>query len=453
MYPELQQIYWYSGVYLQPQHLQSVDLYHNYMLSRQRQLAQPWNVGMILCDFNPETLVDFTLKIERLHAILPSGDYLEYPGNCAVQPRQFRDSWKQLEKPFMLWLALRRFDPGHANVGDSPNSRWLKPHEERVMKDVYFSGPECSVSRILYNIQILSDEEKQAVVDCEFLPLLRLRYENDRVVSDASYCPPLVTLNGSPVLKTLLDGLYAELANRAHQLAEYKRPDQLKDASRSDMTQLLAMRSLNRALPLLYHYCRTPTMHPWPLYGLLAQLIGELSSFSEQCSFSGEWAGEEPLLPYDHFNLFACFASARKLIVALLNNLTLEDNTWVTLVADDHQVFRGDLQSLPWKNSGSVFLMLRSKTLATIERIDGNGFKIAPESSILTLIQHALPGIAATWIHPTPRGVPHRKDAFYFQLNQQNSLWKSIEQQQNMAFYWDDAPTDLQVQVIFMGAE
>ncbi|WP_330984088.1 MULTISPECIES: type VI secretion system baseplate subunit TssK [Enterobacterales] len=453
MYPELQQIYWYSGVYLQPQHLQSVDLYHNYMLSRQRQLAQPWNVGMILCDFNPETLVDFTLKIERLQAILPSGDYLEYPGNCAVQPRQFRDSWKQLEKPFMLWLALRRFDPGHANVGDSPNSRWLKPHEEGVMKDVYFSGPECSVSRILYNIQILSDEEKQAVVDCEFLPLLRLRYENDRVVSDASFCPPLVTLNGSPMLKTLLDGLYAELANRAHQLAEYKRPDPLKDASRSDMTQLLAMRSLNRALPLIYHYCRTPTMHPWPLYGLLAQLIGELSSFSEQCSFNGEWTGEESLLPYDHFNLFACFASARKMIVALLNNLTLEDNTWVTLIADDHRVFRGDLQSLPWKKTGSVFLMLRSETLAALEHIDSTGFKIAPESSIITLIQHALPGIAATWITPTPRGVPHRKDAFYFLLNQQNSLWKSVEQQQNMAFYWDDAPTDLQVQVIFMGAE
>lgn len=453
MYPELQQIYWYSGVYLQPQHLQSVDLHHNYMLSRLRQLAQPWNVGMIQCDFNPETLVDFTLKIERLQAILPSGDYLEYPGNSALQPRQFRDAWKQIEKPFTLWLALRRFDPGHANVGDSPNSRWLKPHEEGVMKDVYFSGPECSVSRILYNVQILSDEEKQAAIDCEFLPLLRLRYENDRVVSDTSFCPPLIALNGYPELKTRLDGLYAELANRAHQLAEYKRPAQLRGTSQGDITQLLAMRSLNRTLPLLLHYCRTPTMHPWPIYGLLAQLIGELSSFSEQCSFNGEWEGEEPLLPYDHFNLCASFTSARKLIVALLNNLTLEDNTWVTLNVDELQIFRGDLQALPWKKSGSVLLMLRSETLSAAECIDSSSFKVAPGTSILTLIQHALPGITTTWLNPTPRGVPHRKDTFYFQLNQQDSLWKSIEQQQSIAFYWDDAPADLQVQAIFMGTE
>ncbi|MEZ2578321.1 type VI secretion system baseplate subunit TssK [Buttiauxella ferragutiae] len=453
MYQELQQIYWYSGVYLQPQHLQSVDLHHSYMLSQHRRLAQPWNTGIIHCDFNPETLVDFTLKIERLQAILPSGDYLEFPGNCILTPRQFRDAWKQPEKPFMLWLALRRFDPAHANVGDTPNSRWLKPQEEGVMKDVYFSGPECSVARIIYNVQILSEEEKNAVVDCEFLPLVRLRYENDRVIPDPDFCPPLVMLNSSPPLKNLLEGLYAELANRAHQFAEYKRPDQLKSASRSDMTQLMAMRSLNRMLPLLGQYSQTPVMHPWPVYGLLAQLVGELSSFSDQCTFNGEWAdGETALLPYDHFNLHACFSSAKKILIALLNNLSLEDNTWVKLNPDDQQIFRGNLQSLDWKKDKTVLLLLRSETMASADNVQLADFKVATDTTVTTLIQHALPGVTATLLNPAPRGVPHRKDAFYFTLNQQDDLWKHIEQKQNIAFYWSDAPTDLQVQVIFMGS-
>lgn len=453
MYTELQQIYWYSGIYLQPQHLQSVDLHHNYMLSRHRQLAQPWNQGIIRCDYNPDTLLDFSLKIEHLQAILPSGDYLEYPGNCLLKPRQFRDAWKQTEKPFTLWLALRRFDPGHANVGDTPNSRWLKPHEEDVMKDVYFSGPECSVPRLLFNLQILSDEEKEASIDCECLPLMRLRYSNDRVIVDPDFCPQLVTLNGSPGLKSLLEGLYAELANRAHQFEEYKRPEQLKKANGSDMTQLLAMRSLNRVLPLLQHFCRTPVMHPWPVYGLLTQLIGELSSFSEHCSFNGEWAEEGVvLLPYDHFNLYACFASAKRLLIALLNNLTLEENSWVALSPDEQRIFHGDLHTLPWQQNGTVLLMLRSESLVAADLVDCSGFKIAPDSIITTLIQHALPGISATLLSPTPRGVPHRHDAFYFQLSQHDSLWQRIEQQQNIAFYWDDAPADLHVQAIFMGA-
>lgn len=453
MYPEQQQIYWYSGVYLQPQHLQSTDLHHHYLLSRHRQMAQPWNQGLIHCDFNADTLVNFTLKIESLQALLPSGEYLEYPGNCQLQPRQFHDSWKQLEKPFTLWLALRRFDPGHVNVGDSPNSRWLKTEEERAMKDVYFNGPECAVSRIVYNVQILTDDEKKAVVDCECLPLTRLRYDNNRVIIDPEFCPPLVVLSGSRILKNLLDGIYAELANRAHQFEEYKRPELLKEASRTDLTQLLAMRSLNRTLPLLHLYCQTPTLHPWPIYGLLAQLIGELSSFCEPCSFSGEWAGEGALLqPYDHFSLYDCFASARTLLIALLNNLTLEENTWISLIPDEQRIFRGSLQSLPLQKDGAVLLLLRSEQLATIDPALSDSFKVAPESTIATLIQHALPGVSASWLTPTPRGVPNRKDSFYFMLNQQDSLWKSIEQQRNIAFYWDDAPADLQVQAIFMGA-
>ncbi|WP_353613427.1 type VI secretion system baseplate subunit TssK [Mangrovibacter phragmitis] len=450
MLPELQQVYWYSGVYLQPQHLQSTDLHHNFMLSRHRQLAQPWNVGIIQCDFNPEPLVDFSIKMTRLQAILPSGDYLEFPGNCVLQPRQFRDAWKHLEKPFTLWLALRRFDPGHANVGDTSNSRWVKTPEEGVMKDVYFNGPECSVARIIYNVQILSDEEKAVVVDCEFLPFLRLRYDNDRVIVDPDFCPPLVNINGCAMLKNLLAGLYAELASRMHKFEEYKRPKQSKHSDKGDITQLLAMRTLSRTLPLLNHFCRTPNMHSWPVFGLLTQLVGELSSFSEQCSFTGEWGGESMLLPYDHYNPAACFLSARRVLTSLLKNLTLQDNTWVHLVADEQNVFRGDLQSLPWQNTGSVLLLLRSDTLAAMAPAENPGFKVAPARAITRLIQHALPGVNATLLNPTPRGVPDSKDAFYFSLNSQDSLWQGIEQDKDIAFYWDGAPEDLQVQVIFM---
>lgn len=452
MYPELQQIYWYSGVYLQPQHLQSVDLHHQYMLSRHRQLAQPWNVGLIECVFNPETLADYSLKIERLKAILPSGDYLEYPGNCVLQPRQFRQAWKATEKPLTLWLALRRFDPGHVNVGDSPNSRWFKTPEEGVMKDVYFNGPECSVSRIVYNAQILTDAEKESVVDCECIPLLRLRYDVDRVIPDAGFYPPLVCLGGSSSLKSLLDGLYAELANRAYKFGEYKRPEQVNTPQRGDMTQMLAMRSLNRALPLFSHYCRTPEIHPWSIFGLLVQLIGELSCFSDRCSFNGEWNGEEnPPLAYDHYDLHACFSRAKNTLTALLNGLTLEENTWVTFVPTSQRIFCGDLQSLAGQKAGKVLLRLRSESLTTADNATGAGFKVAPESVINKLIQHALPGITATALNPAPRGVPDSKNTVYYLLNQPDDLWTRVEQEQNLAFYWDDAPDDLQVQAIFMG--
>lgn len=455
MYSEQQQVYWYSGLYLQPQHFQSMDLHHSYMLAQQRQLTQPWNMGVIACDINHETLVDFFLKIDHLRVILPSGYYLEYPGNCLIEPRQFRDAWKQREKPFTLWLALRRFDPGHPNVSMGTSGRWINHADEGVMKDVYHDGPESAVPRIVYNARILSDEEKETAVDCECLPLFRLRYDNDRVILDPRFSPPAVTLAGSSALKNMLEGLRAELSSRAHKLEEFKRPEQLSDSNKStgDITHLLAMRSLNRALPLLEHYCRAPNLHPWQLYGLLVQLVGEISSFNDMCSFTGEWLdGGTPVLPYDHYRLIDCFNSVKKTLITLLNGLALEDNTYITLKPCEQGIYRGEL--LPGKASrkGKVLLLLRSEKLASWHvRFTAQGeFKIATLQSMSALIQHALPGISSEWANPSPRGVPNRKDSYYFVLNQEEDAWKHVEQQENIAFYWADAPDDLQVQLVFM---
>lgn len=449
MYPQLQQVYWYSGVYLQPQHLQSLDLYHDFMLSRQRQRAQPWNIGIIRCEFNEDTLSDFSLRIESLQAVLPSGDYLEYPGNCVLPPRQLRGIWKQTENPLTLWLALRRFDPGHPNVGDSPNSRWVSPHDISLMKDVYFTGPECEVSRIVYNVQILSEEEKNRAVDCECIPFLRIRCDNERIVPDPSFCPPVITLNGSPTLKALLEGMVAELSARAHQFEEYRRGNQTKHTSQFDMVPLLALQALNRTLPLLHHYCGTPALHPWTIYGLLVQLIGELSTFSDRCSFAGRWEDEtQSLLPYDHFDLCSSFSSAKKVVMALLNNLRPDDNTWIALNPDQRNIFRGDLNELPREKGKRNMLMLRSESLVGRRDIDCADFKLAPASMMESFIQHALPGIATSPLDSAPPGVPDRRDTCYFLLNEQDQLWKIAEQEQGIAFYWDSASADLTVQLI-----
>jgi type VI secretion system protein ImpJ len=414
---------------------------------------------VIRCDINREILVDFSLKIEHLRVILPSGYHLEYPGNCLIETRQFSDAWKQREKPFTFWLALRRFDPGHPNVSNGKGSgRWINHNEEGVMKDVYHEGPESAVPRILYNLRILSEEEKQTAVDCEFLPLLQLRYDHDRVILDPNFSPPAVTLTGTPTLTKLLEGLCAELSNRAHRFEEYKRPDSMVKGNKSagDITQLLAMRSLNRTLPLLNHYCKTPNLHPWVLYGLLVQLVGELSSFNNQCSFTGTWLDDSAsLLPYDHYRLIDCFDSVKNNLIALLNGLVLENNIWITLMPNEQGVYQGDLRTLPADESGTLLLLLRSEklrpeklSLSHTQSPENNEFKIASHKNISTLIQHALPGITTRWITPSPRGVPDRKDSYYFEINRQQAAWKSIEQTQTIAFYWADAPDDLQVQLV-----
>ena len=461
MYPEQQQIYWHSGLYLQPQHFQSLDLHYEWNLAEHLRLAQPYNYGLIEVSINEAALNDYVVSVEQIRCILPGGTLLSQPGNTRVEQRSFRDLWKQRDQPLTIWLALRRFDPLHSNVAtlekehDRAVTRWVNTSEERVMKDVYDHAPDATVARLTYNVRLLTDIEKDDAVDCECIPLTRLCYENERIILDPTFSPPSVTLFGSFSLGKLIDTIYFELSARARTLEEYKRSERLvSDAERGDqVTQLLAMRSLNRVLPQLKNFCQARQVHPWNVYNVLCQLVGDLSSFNDSCSFLGEWRdGENPLQTYNHSELLSCFESARKTLITLLNSLVLEDNTYITLEHDLQGVFTGSFDSAQSKNAETVLLLLRSSSIPMENRQIKNpgGIKLASPKMIEPLILHALPGIPVTRCAQPPRGVPNRSDSHYFLVEQESELWNKACQHSSISFYWPDMPEDLQVQMIFV---
>lgn len=459
MFPEQQQIHWYSGLYLQPQHFQSLDLHNEWLQAQIRRTARPYNYGVVEWGINQDALTDFVIDVQTLSLIMPSGIYLANMSNCRVEKRSFRDAWKQRDQPFTLWLALRKFNPRHNNVtllareNDRALTRWINTGDENAMKDIYDHGPEAVVPRLLYNVSVLWDIEKEDAVDCECIPLLRLCYNDEGVVPDPTFSPPTTTLYGSPSLGRLLDSIYFELSHRARKLEEYKRPEGTSRESGSEQPmQLLAMRSLNRVLPLLSHYCAARDVHPWQVYGLLSQLVGELSSFDDTCSFSGEWRnGTEALQPYHHMGLFSCFDSMRKTLIMQLNGLILEENTYITLESDGQGIFTSSFDSSQSMQSELVLLLLRSASFADAglsPDFDGP-LKLASRTNIDTLIQHALPGVPLSLCRVTPRGVPNRSDSRYFTVQRESTLWLKNESHKSVAFYWPDAPEDLLVQIIF----
>lgn len=456
MYPEQQQIYWHSGLYLQPQHFQSIDLHNEWQLAQIRRSAQPYNKGIVELKINKAALQDFVVRIDKVECIMPDGAYLSYPGNCQLEKRNFRDAWLQRDQPFTLWLALRRFDPQCKNVtllkkeNERAGTRWVNTNDDPVMKDIYDQAPEATVARLCYNVRILSAEEMQEAVDCECIPLMRLRYENDSVIFDPEFSAPAVTLTGSATLYELIETIYYDISARAKKIEEYKRSERLVSGSeRGDrITQLLAMRTLNNALPLLKNMYQARQVHPWQAYCLLSQLIGELSSFDEGCSFLGEWrTGNDNLQPYDHYQLNACFASARNTLTRLLNNLVLEDNVYITLKKDITGVYTSSFEYEQSQNAEKILLLLRSSA-TPMKNTDG--IKLASTQAINLLIQHALPGTPVKFCQQAPRGVPNRSDSSYFIVDSKSELWVAAGKDKSISFYWSDMPEDLQVQLIFV---
>ncbi|EHD1191810.1 type VI secretion system baseplate subunit TssK, partial [Escherichia coli] len=169
MQEEEQLVYWYSGLYLQPQHFQSIDLHHSFMLARTRQLSQPHHQGYYECRINDDLLKEYTVRIEKIKAVLSSGHYIEYPGNCVVQDKCLTNLRGTDPGTVTLWLALKRFNSGHKNVSGindkRGSARWVSSDDEGNMRNVYHDSQDAGITRIKYDIQILTDEEKENTTD------------------------------------------------------------------------------------------------------------------------------------------------------------------------------------------------------------------------------------------------------------------------------------------------
>lgn len=208
-------IYWYSGLYLQPQHFQSMDLYQGWQHAQHWLNGRPWQSGIVSAEINPNSLLDFTVEFRSLHVVTPDGEYLSFPGNCYMQKRNFRQAWKYRDRPFTLWGAIRRLDPQQQNVSvldeesEQPLTRWVTLPQDENMRDLYHQGPETAVPRVVFSLRILWDDERQNALNDRCFPLLRVRMSGQDVVIDESWAPPGITLNSSLALQGKIEAIYS----------------------------------------------------------------------------------------------------------------------------------------------------------------------------------------------------------------------------------------------------
>jgi type VI secretion system protein ImpJ len=134
-----------------------------------------------------------------------------------------------------------------------------------------------------------------------------------------------LNLSAVPALERLIKEVRDQISARGRQLEAYKRDRGIHTAEfgSRDMVFLLALRSLNRYVSMLVHLTEAGHVHPWTVYGVLRQLIGEMTTFSERISVTGTLDDGTVLVPvYRHQELWHCFSSAQSLVTQLLDEIT-----------------------------------------------------------------------------------------------------------------------------------
>lgn len=320
---------------------------------------------------------------------------------------------------------------------------------------MHAGGPPGQVKRLRYILKLVWETEQEQLGDYLLIPIAQLERMGEEIVMSPRFAPPSLTILDSEPLLRIVKEIRDQIASRSRQLEEYKHQRGIQTAQfgSRDMVYLLALRSLNRYVPILFHLTETRQVQPWSVYGHLRQLIGELSSFSEKVTVLGETisGGEGSLPGYDHRNPWVCFSAAQQLIGKLLDEITAGPEYVIQLLYDG-TYFASEMKPVHFASRNRFYLVLRTEedpktVIQSIETV----VKLGARERLPLLIARALPGVGLEHLPTPPQELPRRSYSIYFAVDSNCEQWALIEKGNNIALYWDNAPEDLEAELMLVG--
>jgi len=455
-------LFWHQGLFLQPQHFQLNDRYHQALMTPLLQLANPHFWGTAKLDIQQASLGTRQFSLTNAEVVFSDLTHVVFPGNALITARSFDEVWTDGSKPFQVYIGMKKWRENGENVTVLPGldnlsdvtTRYVASTDAEEVKDLYHDGLPAKIKRLYYVLKIFWETEIDQLGDYELVPLALLERSGDAVELSEQYIPPCLSITGSNVLLKIIKEIKDQISSRGRQLESYKRDRGIHTAEfgARDMVYLLALRSLNRYAPLLIHFIETQTVHPWKVYGLLKQLVGDLSSFSEQITMMGELEDGTPLIQrYDHRNLWECFFGIQSIITRMLDEITAGPEYAIQLLSDG-TFFSAELPPAMFDGKNHFYLVLSTETevesfIQTVSTIS----KLGSRETLPLLIARSLPGIGLDHLAAPPQELPRRANSIYFRVDHHNDLWAKVQNKNNLALYWDTAPDDLKIELMAVG--
>ncbi|BBO67205.1 type VI secretion protein [Desulfosarcina alkanivorans] len=455
-------LYWHQGLFLQPQHFQLQDRYTQALIEPLHQKMTPHFWGVSGMAVKSAALGNRSIGLTGGAFLFQDTTYAVIPDNAVVQSRSFESAWEDGGKPFMVYLGLKKLSPGGENVTvvedlsriEDVTTRFAATEAVEDVRDQHGSGPNAEIRHLHLVLKFFWETETDQLGDYELIPLARLERQGDTIVLSEQYIPPCLNLAAVPALERLIKEVRDQISARGRQLEAYKRDRGIHTAEfgSRDMVFLLALRSLNRYVSMLVHLTEAGQVHPWTAYGVLRQLIGEMTTFSERISVTGALDDGTELVPaYRHQDLWNCFSSAQRLITQLLDEITAGPEYMMPLLFDG-TYYATELPPAIFEGRNRFYLALETASdpqalLASVEQIA----KFSSREYLPILIARSLPGIKLTYLQTPPQELPRRANTLYFQIDHHGDPWAQVQNGNNLALYWDSAPEDLKAELMAVG--
>lgn len=452
-------IYWHHGMFLQPQHFQMSELHQQSQARPYREFVQPYLWGVSSLSMQTSSLSQRICDIDGGEFLFPDGSFVELPGNALIHARSFADEWVDQEKPFTIYIALKklsRFEDNATEINDmselgAVKTRFVAMSNPEEVRDIYKQNATAGLVKSLnYVLRVVWENEKDELTDYQFIPVAQVIRDGDVIKFDSSFCPPVIKLSASQTLVRKTKEVRDEIVGRYMQLDSYK----LHESREFDPNMLrykLAQQALSRFIPRLFHHTDAGNTHPWNVYGVLRELVGEISIFTDRVNVLGETRDGKKLLPaYDHTSLGRCFEDAHELITQLLNEVTIGPKHLVEMEFDGgsfsagipNEFFDGDNDFYLVINTSNDFNDYQHSLLTAA--------KLATRDTVHVLVERSLPGVGLIHVPFAPPGLPRRPNTYYVRLDKHGERWSSLARSHDVALLWKEAPDDAKLELVVL---
>ncbi len=455
-------IYWHQGLFLQPQHFQILNRQIADMAAPVISNMRPFFWGLASGGLDQAAVSAGRLEISGIEMVFQSTPgMIVLPGNAVCGGRRISAESIPADGSLTAYIGLKPFRTGRANVTVAENNDQMEAAPTRLavlvepddVADIYGDGPPAKVQRMFHVLNLVFENELDQAGDMDLIPLGRLTREGDRISLYPGYVPPCLSVSASPELSSTIREIRDRVLGKVRQLEGYKNLSASGQESATFTLLLMGLRTLSRFAARLDHAMEAPCLTPWEAYGILRELVAELSVFSVNISVFGEDRHDEKLVPdYSHTDLGDCFGSIRDVISGLLEGITagprfvtrfeFRDPYWS---AEIPQQILAEARTA----GGEFWLVLHSETMDAQAMSDSASrlLKFSATGGMQSLLVRALPGIPLAISDGPPPGMPRRHGALYFRVGRESPLWAEVEKSGGVSIFWSEAPEDLDAQL------
>jgi type VI secretion system protein ImpJ len=446
-------------MFLQPQHFQQSEDFVTSQVDFVKKNISPWLWGFTSLDVSAPAVTAKRIEIHQAELLFNDGTYAKLNDNAFVNQRSLDGVEVDPENPLTVYLALRKqssFSDNVTKISDlneagSVKTRFFTMNDPSKVDDNYVHGDQALTQELTLKLELVLETEKDNFTEYSLIPCAQIALDGENLVLVNSYIPPCLNIQGSNQLNNQLKDLKDELVGRAIQLKNGQAVLGNNAIDANAFRYKMSLQALSRFVPRLAHEVNTSQLHPWNIYGGLRELAGEISTFTNDINLLGETSNGEKLLPeYNHDNIAQCFSSARQLINQLLNEISVGPQFMVEMQREE-QSFTTDIPKDFFEEKADFYLIINSKDeWDDYSQSFFTTAKLASKNTINVLVERSLPGIGLIHTPTAPSGLPKKEHAHYVRIDVHDDEWQAVQRQQSLVLHWDEAPAELQIELVIL---